>query len=365
MNVSVRNFKFAIPISMLVLGIAFVLSLPAHAQGPTASNAACLVCHQNRDLIKRLPSGEPLSLLIEEKLFNDSVHGKKNIACVQCHTNISGFPHPTFVASDRRDVTLQMYTQCRQCHAENYAKTLDSIHTRAIAGGDRNAAVCTDCHTAHAVTAPDQPRSRIPQTCSQCHSAIYADYAKSVHGAAVMGNDNPDVPTCIDCHGVHNIEDPRTVQFRLQSPLICARCHANGQVMSKYGLSTAVFKTYVADFHGTTIQLFPANRDTPPRQAVCFDCHGIHDIRKTDDPQATVVRENLVKTCRKCHPDATENFPAAWVKHYEPSRDELPQIYFTELFFGGLTATVIVGLMGHIFLDFGRVVIKKIMGAKQ
>ena len=36
---------------------------------------------------------------------------------------------------------------------------------------------------------------------------------------------------------------------------ICSNCHANKALMKKYGLSTAVSQTYVADFHGMTASL--------------------------------------------------------------------------------------------------------------
>lgn len=364
-----RWLTLSIVLLLLVAAAAF-FAPTARAGGPgdaappaQVENQVCLTCHANANLSVKLPSGETLSLFTDAVRFNASVHGKQGQCCTACHSNISGYPHPPIAAKDVRDFSLQMYTLCKQCHDDKYKLTLDSMHAQALAGGNRNAPVCTDCHTAHYVSPPDQPRTKISQTCSRCHGTIYAQYKDSVHGAALIGEGNPDVPSCTDCHGVHNIEDPRTVKFRLKSPYICARCHADEKLMSKYKLSTAVFRTYVADLHGTTIQLFPLNSDTPPRQAVCFDCHGIHDIRKTDDPKATVVRENLVKTCRQCHPDATENFPAAWVSHYEPTRDEFPQIYLTELFFGTLTASVMLALMGHIFLDFGRLVVKKWMGA--
>ncbi len=360
MIVFLRVLKLAIPISILALGIGFAGS-PVHAQGPTTSNEACLVCHKNPGLAKPLPSGEPLSLFVDEQQFANSVHGKKNIACVECHTNIKGFPHPEFVASDRRDVTLKLYTQCRQCHAQNYAKTLDSIHARAIAGGDRNAAVCTDCHTAHAVTPPDQPRARIPQTCAQCHSTIYDDYAKSVHGAAVSNGNNPDVPTCIDCHGVHNIGDPTTAAFRLKSPQICAKCHTDKNRMAKYKISTNVLNTYVADFHGTTVMLFEKQSpDTPTNKPVCFDCHGIHDIRTVGDPRATVAKENLLKTCAKCHPDATtETFAAAWMSHYDASPERYALVYYVNLFYWILIPGVIGGMLIFVALDIYRRVWKR------
>ncbi len=256
-------WRRSVPFLLLLLvglGAAFLFSLvvvsPARAQGPTPGNAECLACHSNPDLKKTLKNGEPLSLYVDQKHFADSVHGTKNIACTQCHSDIKGAPHAQVDYADRRDVTLQMNQLCKQCHADNFAKTQDSVHAKALASGNRNAAVCTDCHTAHEVAIPDQPRSRIPQTCAQCHNEIFKQYADSVHGSAVLNDGNADTPTCIDCHGVHNIGNPETNAFRLKSPELCAKCHTNKTLMDKYHLSTDVLNTYVADFHGTTVELF-------------------------------------------------------------------------------------------------------------
>jgi hypothetical protein len=131
--------------------------------------------------------------------------------------------------------------------------------------------------------------------------------------------------------------------------------------MAKYGLSAQVFETYLADFHGTTLQLFEPRPDASPREAVCFDCHGVHDIRRTDDPETGIgMKENLLEICRQCHSDATTSFPDAWLSHYEPSREKIISVYYTEKFFTILTVSVIAALMGHIVLDFGRLVVKKI-----
>lgn len=341
---------------LFILALAFLLPSNVSAQGPTPTNAECLACHSNPTMVKQLPSGEPLSLYVDQKDFTSSVHGQQKLNCVQCHTNISGFPHPAFFAPDRRDVTLQMYTLCRQCHGDNYAKTLDSIHTKAIAGGDRNAAVCTDCHTSHATTNADQPRSRIPQTCAQCHSTIYDDYAKSVHGSAVVNGGNADVPTCIDCHGVHNIHDPTTAAFRLKSPEICAKCHTDKTRMSKYNISTDVLTTYVSDFHGTTVSLFEKQSpDAPTNKPVCYDCHGIHNIKQINDPNSTVFRENLLKTCQRCHPNATTDaFAGSWMSHYRASPDNFPLVYYVNLFYWIFIPVVIGAMVLFILTDIYR-----------
>src|SRR5690606_3598676 len=118
---------------------------------------------------------------------------------------------------------------------------------------------------------------------------IYGAYAESVHGAALLEGD-PNVPVCTDCHGVHGIPDPDTALFRLRSPEICAQCHANEDLMEEYGISTDVFDTYVADFHGTTVAIFEQTAPHQvPNEAVCYDCHGVHNILPTTDENSMVL----------------------------------------------------------------------------
>jgi predicted CXXCH cytochrome family protein len=99
-------------------------------------------------------------------------------------------------------------------------------------------------------------RAKILLTCDKCHSTIFNEYATSVHGKGVLEDNNPDVPTCTTCHGVHNIANPTTAAFRNSSIQLCAICHTSKLVMDKYNLSTQVLNTYVVDFHGTTVTLF-------------------------------------------------------------------------------------------------------------
>jgi predicted CXXCH cytochrome family protein len=352
-------------IILVSVGVASALGLlatsPAQAQGP--DNATCLACHANPDLTMTLPSGEPLNLFVDPEVFDTSVHGTLKLNCRDCHTDIQGYPHPPANYRDRRDVTLQNYRTCEQCHEENFRETLDSIHSRALAAGDRNAAVCSDCHTAHAVTNPGVPRTRIPQTCAQCHSTISDAYAKSVHGEALFADENPDVPTCVNCHGVHRIEDPRTARFRLLSPNICADCHTNEQMMAKYEISTDVLDTYVADFHGTTIELFSRQTpDSPSNKPVCYDCHGIHNIKATDDPDSQVFHsENLLQTCQQCHPDATrDTFAASWMGHYQASPEQYPLVYYINLFYWILVPLTVAGLVAFIGTDVVRMVRRRV-----
>ena len=322
----------------------------------------CLACHGTPGLTITLENGETLSVYISPEDFANSIHGREGYACVQCHTTVGDFPHPPFSAKDVRDASLHLYQACRRCHISQYTLSLDSVHANALGTGNRNAAICTDCHTSHAVRRLTDPETGllspdahewIPQTCAKCHNAIYQKYLTSVHGSALVGEGNPDVPTCIDCHGVHNIEDPTTAAFRLRSPEICAGCHTDPQIMDKYGIPTQVLSTYVADFHGTTVTLFEKQHpDQETNKPVCYDCHGIHDIKRIDDPEEGLrIRGNILARCQVCHPDATANFPDAWLSHYIPSPEKTPLVYTVNLFYMLLIPGVLGGMAILVALD--------------
>jgi hypothetical protein len=329
-------------------------------QAEKPDNAICLGCHQNAAQTMQLPNGEFLPISVDPTAFENSVHA--GIACVDCHPTINTYPHPEITGDDRRALTLQYKDTCRTCHPEIDQQQSDSIHRAALEGGNRDAAVCSDCHNPHTQAAVEldkmtaAARVHIAQTCARCHSAIYDDYAASVHGAAVLLNNNPDVPACTDCHGVHQIGNPTSARFRLSSIKVCANCHTNKDTMDKYGISTAVLNTYVADFHGTTVTLFEhQNPDEQTNKPVCYDCHGFHTIKPTDDPQHGIeLKQNLLVTCQKCHPDASENFPASWLSHYEPSPEKYPLVYYVRLFYLILIPAVIGGMLIFVVSDFIR-----------
>jgi hypothetical protein len=248
------------------------------------------------------------------------------------------------------------------------------VHGRALQAGNVNAAICTDCHGSHTVQRLTDPatgeltqeaRLWIPETCAKCHSTISAQYHDSVHGAALI-NGNPDVPTCIDCHGVHNIGDPTTAEFRLKSPELCAKCHTDPAIMDKYGISTQVLNTYVADSHGSTVTLFQKEHpDAESNKPVCYDCHGVHDIVATDDPaKGLEVKANILKRCQICHPTATENFSDAWLSHYIPSPDKYPLVYYVNVFYAIFIPAVLIPMAILVVLDISSGVRLKLRARK-
>src|ERR1044072_4300692 len=188
----------------LVLGVFLLLvtvtlsATPVAAasqfQGEKPSDDTCLACHQQAGMTAQI-GGQPVPITIDAEHFSASVHGTEKVACVDCHTNITGFPHPEVTASSPRDFSLQMYLTCQKCHADQYQKTLDSVHQKALAAGNTDAAVCTDCHNPHTQTRLtdkatgkllQEARVSVPDLCAKCHSTISDAYKGSVHGAALL-----------------------------------------------------------------------------------------------------------------------------------------------------------------------------------
>ena len=260
-----------------------------------------------------LPSGEKLSLYVSQDTYEQSMHGRNHMPCTACHNTHAQYPHPPTSARTRRELA----------------------------------------------------RGIVQQSCFQCHEEVFAQFKQSVHGKALVDQGNLDVPSCTDCHGVHDIANPHTPLFRLESPDTCSKCHADPQLAAKYGMSSYVTQSYLNDFHGATIRL--ARKRDPninSYKAVCYDCHGIHDIRKADDPESHVVRERLVETCRRCHPGADTNFPASWTSHYAPDRERWPIVYWVNLAYKYLIPGVLGPMVLYILLDLMRALINRVKGVK-
>ena len=342
-----------------VIPLLLALAAGPVQAGIPAEEEDCLGCHSDPEQTYDLPSGEKLSLYLDQELFAKSVHGE-TLRCTECHTDKTS-DHATgeLKFKTRREVTKAYYEQCKGCHFANYTKTLDGVHFAVMAKGNDKAALCVDCHGAHDISRPGQPRTRISRMCSRCHEDAAGVYAKSVHGRA--SETSNDVPVCTDCHRAHDIADPRDGALAMRTPEICGRCHTDEKLMTRYGLSTKVVDTYLADFHGMSATFQKGMRKQEGRRlaAVCTDCHGVHDIQKSDDPNSAVMSANLVKTCQKCHPDANESFPKAWLSHYEPTLEKAPIVWAVQLFYKMIIPFMVGGLVLQIALHLWRVVVNR------
>ena len=285
-------------IAWKVLGLAlfvgyYVCAAPAHEE---IKNSACLECHADKTLYRTNSAGKGISVFVDEAKLAASVH--KTNSCASCHGDITS-KHPD-------DNLAAQPPNCARCHEKQSESYGASVHGLALARGQKNAATCSDCHDGHTILPPSSPESplhfsRLAQTCGNCHDDAAKQVAESVHGKAVAAG-HRDAPTCTDCHSEHKI-----VALKSSSPLkisaeVCSNCHASERLNTKYNLPNDRVKTFFESYHGLAAQYGST------LAANCASCHGVHKILPSIDPRSTIYSTNLVVTCGKCHPGATENF---------------------------------------------------------
>jgi hypothetical protein len=205
----------------------------------------------------------------------------------------------------------------------------DSIHGKALSrSGLMVAPTCSDCHGPHDIRKKTDPASRVamanvPATCGKCHEGIATQFAGSVH-AAMLARGRDGAPACQSCHTAHAIQHADNTDWQLTVVNQCGTCHQEK------------LKTFRDTFHGQVTSLgFRA-------VAVCADCHGNHRILPASDPASPIAPANLVKTCGKCHANASANF----VK-YDPHADKHDRERNSVLFFASK------GMQALLFGTFG------------
>ena len=361
---------------------------PASIPDTTHANANCLMCHADPNFTGHTNNGDQVVLFVDPKIYYGSLHAQSGLECAACHADQRGYPHtdtqqvacldchqtvggigfsPEYKTLDvklnfgsSRALTLKLNEGCKSCHTDEGSQIADSVHTKVRMEGNADAPICTDCHGSHDISSPNAPRVKISETCATCHLSVYTTYRSSVHGTALT-NGNPDVPACVDCHGVHNVQGPSNPRFRDSMIAVCGSCHSDPTRMGKYNISTQVFNTYLDDFHGRTVNFF---RTQDPMQqsnkATCIDCHGVHNILPPDNPQSTVYPANLQQTCQQCHPDASIRFPEAWLGHYVPAWNKTPVLFAVNTGYQVFIPVTIGGFVLYIGLDAQRRIRKKL-----
>lgn len=332
---------------------------PAQAPPPAAAPLPegvtyCLACHEDKTLSMTLNDGSTMDLYVDPAELARSVHGSQ-LVCTDCHAKYDE-DHPSGATFDSlRAYRVKSYETCKKCHFDTYTRTIESVHYELVKAGSERAPMCVDCHGSHDIPNPHAKRAMMSSSCAACHTSTYQAYASSVHGRALVEDNNQDVPACADCHTHHEIQQPGTTKFRLAAPDACVRCHGDEALMAKYGISTMVAKTYLADFHGVTASL-SRNLSAADQQIVvtCNDCHGVHDIASPKLKGPEMMKATVTAACNRCHAGTSTDFPAAWLSHYPPSPRHAPLVWLVDLFYKIFIPFAVVGLCLHLLLQVYR-----------
>jgi predicted CXXCH cytochrome family protein len=200
-----------------------------------------------------------------------------------------------------------------------------SIHGKGlIESGLMVTATCIDCHTSHMELPADNPKStvnhkNVANTCGTCHLGIAEKFKKSIHSPDVTKTDKK-LPVCNDCHFSHTIKRVEGDNFRKDIIDQCGKCHKN------------VADTYFDTFHGKVSKLGSI------KTAKCYDCHGAHDILPPTNPESKLSRQNIIGTCKKCHPNSNRKFVGYLTHATHHEKDKYPFLFYT---FWGMTALLI------------------------
>lgn len=337
----------------------------------------CMSCHGNKDLHK-VVDGKRVSLFVDVAKLKESAHGVNS--CIKCHTNISKSKNPVCLNSGKVDCSIchaQPVTDykmsihgtefakgrkeapyctdchgthdimlhsnqesptfarnvpqlCGKCHRSGEKKAIaydiskkeivpnyiESIHGKGLLqSGLMVTATCVDCHSSHRELPPDDPNStinpkNIAKTCANCHLGVYEQFKKSIHSPLVTKTDKP-LPVCNDCHLSHEINRVDRSDFRQNILQQCGRCHED------------VAESYFETFHGKVSKLGEVGA------AKCYDCHGSHNILPPEDPASTLSRQNVVETCKQCHPSSNRKFVGYLTHATHHNKEKYPYLFYT------------------------------------
>ncbi len=259
------------------------------------SSEDCLLCHSSNDLTMK-KGGRTVSLYVNGAHLKSSAHA--SMPCVECHKGFSptDIPHAKGIRPVR----------CQACH--EIAGFEKSVHGKPAAGAGKSqtpGAACKDCHGTHDIRAVRDLKSstnrlNIPGTCAKCHKKASQEFQTSIHGTGVAAGVSKS-PSCIDCHGAHNIAsigNRESTQYKTNEAKLCLKCHLNDpEIRKRIGASAGFIAGYQTSVHG--IALASGNA----KAAVCGDCHGIHDLKRAGDSSSLVNRQNITATCGRCHAD--------------------------------------------------------------
>ncbi|HEY6120803.1 MAG TPA: cytochrome b/b6 domain-containing protein [Pyrinomonadaceae bacterium] len=139
------------------------------------------------------------------------------------------------------------------------------------------------------------------------HNEAHSAYEDGFHAKAIQNG--AKAATCIDCHTVGGdlttmlpASDRNSTINRSNIAITCGRCHGDKSVMQGTGISDRPFLSYRESVHAKAL----ARGDT--RAAVCTDCHRSHSIRSAADPQSSISKINIPRTCGQCHQQEAREF---------------------------------------------------------
>jgi cytochrome b subunit of formate dehydrogenase len=286
-------------IEKILLMLFICLILYPHQSSPQ-SNEDCLMCHEDVDLTME-KNGRELSIYVDHAKLSRSIH--KNLSCVSCHVGFDPeeIPHKENIRP----------IDCKSCHADAGVK--HKFHPQIMRSGGTNGGrdvSCKGCHGTHDIISPKNPNSKFARNnlakgCGDCHKAALEEFGKSDHHIAFV-NEVKGAPNCLSCHQdpmiIHK-EGRDTVDVKIAQEKLCLSCHLDdAHIVSRISPTAGFITAYEKSVHGSALM-----KDRIV-SATCIDCHNSHNIKSGNDLTSSVNRFNIPTTCGQCHSAITNDF---------------------------------------------------------
>ncbi len=193
--------------------------------------ALCGTCHREGEKAAKRYTGTQHNIL---ENYTESIHGRGlaqsgltvTATCTNCHTAHGVLP----AANPESSVNPRNIPgTCGTCHHGIQEMFETSIHAQLVGKTDKPLPVCSDCHTSHTIKRADAEgfKQEIMEKCGRCHEEIAKTYFDTYHGkVSQLGYSK--TAKCYDCHGAHDIlppSDPRSHLSHANVVGTCQKCH--------------------------------------------------------------------------------------------------------------------------------------------
>lgn len=221
--------------------------------------------------------------------IDKSVH-KDAIDCQGCHDDVIDEEH---IEKGVKKV------DCGTCHDDKTSAVQSDVHHRLKV---KNPPSCISCHGNHEIKKPPVTNSlKVKEYCSKCHTS--KTLANPYHSVVTSKS------KCLSCH--KNVDTKLTLPSAVHKNLECADCHnyisnnlANHpknvgatQKADCYLCHNEIAKEHRESIHGISLS------EGIDEAAMCWNCHGSHDIKHVKSESSKVHPKNIAETCGKCHDD--------------------------------------------------------------
>jgi cytochrome b subunit of formate dehydrogenase len=246
-------------------------SVSPHRNG-SAAKPDCIQCHQalweNATKENKTKEKSRLGVVAANiEAYRKSLHARPstddktraNAKCDECHSSHS-FNIPPQDSPLHDQWRLSIPETCgAKCHEDQLETYSGSVHGKEILEKHNpKAAVCTNCHTTHAVgnTSGAPARLAITANCGGCHESSYKTYKSTYHGQInTLGY--AYTAKCFDCHGSHGIlrtKDPKSTVHADNRMKTCRSCH-NGK--KELADAPPGFASFQPHGHGSDFKRYP------------------------------------------------------------------------------------------------------------